>query len=199
MWMYLPTPPHRQDMTQGQLAIDIMVRVFTNGPGDYGSIPGRVIPKTQKMILDATLLNIQHYKVHIKGKVEQSRKRSSASPTPWCSSYWKGSLLVALNYSRQLYLLLTHLNLEFSFSKIGCLTKAKEAFSTLLFHSFPKRIDTMWNTNSFVYDFNSGPCLPFPMTITIIYPFIIVIINYISIYYLNTDFKSSHCVYFLWQ
>ena len=57
-----------------------MVRVFTNGPGDLGSIPGRVIPKTQKMVLDASLLNIQHYKVRIKGKVEQSRERSSALP-----------------------------------------------------------------------------------------------------------------------
>ena len=26
------------------------------------------------------------------------------SPSPWCSSYWKGSLRVALDYSRQLYL-----------------------------------------------------------------------------------------------
>ena len=57
-----------------------MVRVFANGPGDPGSIPGRVIPKTQKMVLDATLLNTQHYKVRIKGKVEKSRKRSSALP-----------------------------------------------------------------------------------------------------------------------
>ena len=35
--------------------------------------PGRVIPKTQKMVLDADLLCTQHYKVRIKGKVEQSR------------------------------------------------------------------------------------------------------------------------------
>ena len=28
--------------------IGIMVRVFANGPGDQGSIPGRVIRKTQK-------------------------------------------------------------------------------------------------------------------------------------------------------
>ena len=47
-----------------------MSRVFTNGPGDRGSIPGRVIPKTQKMVLDATLLNTHHHKVRIKGKVE---------------------------------------------------------------------------------------------------------------------------------
>ena len=57
-----------------------MSRVFTNGPGDQGSIPGRVIPKTQKIILDATLLNMQHYKVRIKGKVEYSREWSSTLP-----------------------------------------------------------------------------------------------------------------------
>ena len=54
-----------------------MNRVFANGSGDWGSIPSEVIPKTQKMVLDATLLNIQHYKVRIKDKVEQSRERSS--------------------------------------------------------------------------------------------------------------------------
>ena len=47
-----------------------MSRVFANGPGDRGSIPGRVIPKTLKMVLDTTLLNTQHYKVWIKGSVE---------------------------------------------------------------------------------------------------------------------------------
>ena len=52
--------------------------VFANGPEDQGSIPGRVIPKTKKMVLDVALLNTQHYKVRIKGKVEHSRERSSA-------------------------------------------------------------------------------------------------------------------------
>ena len=56
------------------------VRVFANGPGGLGSIPGRVIPKTLKMELDTTLLNTQHYKVRFKGKVEQSREWSSALP-----------------------------------------------------------------------------------------------------------------------
>ena len=60
--------------------IGMMVRMFANGPGDLGSIPGRVIPKTQKMVLDANLLNTQHYKVRIKSKVDQSRKRSRALP-----------------------------------------------------------------------------------------------------------------------
>ena len=83
--------------------IGLAVRVFANGPGDLGSIPGRVIPKTQKMVLDASLLNTQHYKVRIKGKVEQSREGVAPSPTPWCSSYRKGSLRVTLDYGRQLY------------------------------------------------------------------------------------------------
>ena len=55
-----------------------MVRVFANGSGDLGSIPGQVIPKTQKIVLDASLLNSQHYEVRIKGEVGQSRKKSSA-------------------------------------------------------------------------------------------------------------------------
>ena len=49
---------------------------FDNGPEDRGSIPGRVIPKTKKLVLNATLLNTQHYKERIKGKVELSRERS---------------------------------------------------------------------------------------------------------------------------
>ena len=53
-------------------------RVFANGPGDQGSVPGRIILKTQKMVLDVPLFNTQHYKVHIKSKVEQSGERSSA-------------------------------------------------------------------------------------------------------------------------
>ena len=56
-------------------AIGKMVRMFANDPGNLGSISSRVIPKTQKMILDASLLNTQHYKVQIKCKVEQSSEK----------------------------------------------------------------------------------------------------------------------------
>ena len=64
-----------------------MSRVFANGPGEWGSIQGQVIPKTQKkkkkkkkkkkIVLDAALLSTQHYKVRIKDKEEQSRELSS--------------------------------------------------------------------------------------------------------------------------
>ena len=56
---------------------------FTNDPGDLGSIPGHIIQKTFKMVLDTSLLNTQQYKVRIKGKVEQSRK--GVAPSPYTS------------------------------------------------------------------------------------------------------------------
>ena len=55
---------------QSYIYIGIVGRVFAIGPGDRGSIPDRVIPKTLKMVLDTSLLNTQQYKVRIKGKVE---------------------------------------------------------------------------------------------------------------------------------
>ena len=58
-----------------------------NDPGDRGSISGRVIQKTQKMVLDAALLNTQHYKVRIKCKVENRGNGVAPSPTPPCSRY----------------------------------------------------------------------------------------------------------------
>ena len=68
-----------------------MVRVFANGPGDLGSIPGRVTSKIQKMVLDASLLNTQHYKVRIKVKVEKSRERIAPSPTFGVAAIEKGA------------------------------------------------------------------------------------------------------------
>ena len=68
------------------MLIGLVGRVFANGPGDLGSIPGRVIPKTLKMVLDTSLLNTQQCKVRIKGKVDEFRERNSALPTPRCSS-----------------------------------------------------------------------------------------------------------------
>ena len=50
--------------------IGLVSRVFANGPGDRSSILGRIIPNTQKIVLDATLFKIRQYKVRIMGKVE---------------------------------------------------------------------------------------------------------------------------------
>ena len=50
--------------------IGLVCRGFANDPGDLGSSPGRVIPKTLKMVFDTSLINAQQYKVRIKSKVE---------------------------------------------------------------------------------------------------------------------------------
>ena len=83
VYLYLNVIQQKQNVLARSLLdrdIGPAVRVFANGPGDLGSIPGRVIPKTLKMVLDTTLLNTQHYKVRFKGKVEQSWEWSSALP-----------------------------------------------------------------------------------------------------------------------
>ena len=170
--------------------IGLVGRVFTNGPGDLGSILGHVIPKTLKMVLDTSLLNIQQYKVRIKGKGRSLKKSSShlcyvflinwsmfsdlveclpmvrearvqsqvksyprlknkkwylmlpclilsiirygsrvkwsnsgkgvaPSPRPRCSSDWKGSLRVTLDYGYQLYFYFTF-QLH-AYAKLNCL------------------------------------------------------------------------------
>ena len=87
--------------------------MFANGPGDWGSVSGWVIPKIKKMVLDASLLNTQHYKVQIKDKWSNPGKGVAACPIPWCCRYWRGSFQVVLNcgwptyiYIRFIYLML---------------------------------------------------------------------------------------------
>ena len=71
--------------------------VLASGPGDLGSIPDRVIPKTLKMVLDTFLLITQQYKVRIKDKVEQSREKSSALGVEAIEkgAFWSPSTMVA--------------------------------------------------------------------------------------------------------
>ena len=68
-----------------------------NGPGDLGSLPGRVMPKTLKMVLDTSLLNTRYIRYVLRVKWSNPGKGVAPFPTPRCSSYWKGSLLVTLD------------------------------------------------------------------------------------------------------
>ena len=77
-----------------------MVRVFANGQGDLGSIPGLVIPKLYMMPPRLTL-SIIRYGSRV--KCSNPGKGVTLSATPWCSSYRKGSLQVTFDYGRQLY------------------------------------------------------------------------------------------------
>ena len=78
----------------------LMGRLIGNGPGDRVS----VIPMTQKIVLDNSLLNIQHYKVGKRVKCSNPEKGVGPFSTPRCSGYWKVSLRVLLDYGRHLYL-----------------------------------------------------------------------------------------------
>ena len=60
--------------------IGLVGRVLVNGPGDPGFDPRSSHTEDLKMVLDTSLLNTHHYKVRIKGKVEQYRERSCALP-----------------------------------------------------------------------------------------------------------------------
>ena len=114
--------------------------MFADGPGDLCSIPRRVIPKTQKMVHDASLLNTQHHKARIKGK------GVAPSPTFWCSSYRKGRLRVTLDYGRQLFLLTIGITYQY-FESI-------KHVQTLTFNFSKIKLPTNdWLTNH-VYSFN---------------------------------------------
>ena len=70
------------------------VIVFANSPEGEGSVSGRVLPKTLKMVLDTYLLNTQHYNVRIKGKLDQCREKNSAFPYAFRSSLRLGVVAI---------------------------------------------------------------------------------------------------------
>ena len=76
-------------------------RVFTNCPGDLGSIPGWIVPKTLKMVLDTSFLTLSDIRYVSRVKWSNPGEGVAPSPTPRCNSYWKGSLLVTLDNCRQ--------------------------------------------------------------------------------------------------
>ena len=57
-----------------------VVRLFANVQENRVSIPGRIIPKIKKMLLNAPLLKTQLYKVQIKGNGSNPGKSVTPSP-----------------------------------------------------------------------------------------------------------------------
>ena len=92
--------------TNYEIKVLVSLLVFANDPGDLGSKQGRVISKTQKMVLDASLLNSQHYKVRIEGQVEQSREGFCVLPLHLgVVAIEKGAFGSRSHYGHQLLLL----------------------------------------------------------------------------------------------
>ena len=67
-----------------------MGRVFANGPGDRGSIPGRVILKLKKWFLVPSFLIFGTMKYVSRVKWNNPGKGVAPSPLPRCISFWKG-------------------------------------------------------------------------------------------------------------
>ena len=80
---------------------NLMVRVFAHGLGDLGSIPGQVIPKTQKKWYSMPLcLILRIIKYRSRVMWVNPGKGVAPSPIPQCSSYQKGSLRVTFDYGQ---------------------------------------------------------------------------------------------------
>ena len=101
--------------------------MFTNGPKDRGTIHDRVIPTTQRMVFDTSLHNTQHYKVHIKGKVVQFRKREP-SCRPWLRSLTQYIYIYIYIYIIYIYIYIYIYNYNVLNAKI---TKTRIFFSHL--------------------------------------------------------------------
>ena len=93
-------------------------RVFTNGLGDRGSIPGWVIPKLKKWYLITPCLTLSIIRNVSRVKWSNPGKGVASHPTPQYSSFWKGSLRVIFDYSCQLFYLILIYYLQYFTSNI---------------------------------------------------------------------------------
>ena len=102
---------------------NLVGRVFANN-SDQASIPGRVIPKIQKMVLMPPCLTLSIIRYGSRVKWYNPKKVVAPFPTLQYSSCLNGSLWVALNYGRQLYLLLLWIIIIISYLKpYNCVQK----------------------------------------------------------------------------
>ena len=84
-------------------------------PGDQISIPGRVTPKTQKMVFGAFLLKLDPYFIMPSVKWSNPRKEVAFSLTPQCSSYWKKAFSYSWLWSANLH---TYISQQFYFTYV---------------------------------------------------------------------------------
>ena len=78
--------------------------MFVNGQRDRGSIPGRVISKTQKRYFMARCLTLTIISCGPRVKWSNPGNGVAPSSIPRSRSYWNGSLRVTLDYGRQAYI-----------------------------------------------------------------------------------------------
>ena len=88
-----------------------------------------------KWFLIPPCLILSYMRYVLRVKWSNPERGVALSPTPRCSSYWKESLLVVLDYCHQLYLSFSYLY-TFLPSRFKLLTKASSFFSFTLYHLF---------------------------------------------------------------
>ena len=98
---------HDDDDLLTRRLIGLVGSLFANGPGDLSSIPVASYQRLLKWYLTPPCLAFSNrrYVSRYVSRVKWSNpgKGVEPSPTHWCCSYWKGSLLVALDNGHQLY------------------------------------------------------------------------------------------------
>ena len=88
--------------------INLVGRVSVNGLGALHSIPSWIKPKSQmKLIPPCFTYSIIRYGSTLNWS--NLWKEVAPSPTPQCSSYWKGSYRISLDYGHQLYFFFTYI------------------------------------------------------------------------------------------
>ena len=117
--------------------IGLVDRVFANGPGGWGSILGHVILKTlKKWYLIPLCFTLSNIRFVLRTKWSNPGKGVVPFPTPRCSSYLKGSLLVALNYGCQLYFTYYNLHLTLKLQLVMPRGTCSRKFCSINFCNF---------------------------------------------------------------
>ena len=100
---------HTHTHTHTDTHIVILIRVLANAPGDRGSTPGRVIPKTQKwyLILPCLILSIIRYRSRRSGAIQGNELRPNLQVgvvTIEKEAFWSPSTTVGqLTYSTYIW------------------------------------------------------------------------------------------------
>ena len=124
-----------------------MGRVFANGPGVLDSIPGCVIPKTLKWYLIPPCLTLSNIRYGSRVEWSNPGKGVAPFPTPRCSCYQKGSLLVALDYDRQLYF---YLHRRMVSKRQIIIIVSKQFYGTLTNTTTPNQSKSESNANEWI-------------------------------------------------
>ena len=104
VWIYIHIFINIYEFITAHILVD---RVFAKGTGDRGSYPGRVLLKIKIWYLIPPYFTLSIIRYIYEAKVKQSLENSNAL----LYTNWKGSLRVAFDVSRQLYLLFVYIHI----------------------------------------------------------------------------------------